>query len=164
MKVIELRARARRANFQHKIDLIVIDYLQLMTGESSKKIDNRQQEVSSISSGLKALAKELDLPILVLAQLNRATEMQKGGPKLSNLRESGSIEQDADVVGFIHRDTDKQKDASDDEKRNGLESEFIIEKNRNGETGRMLLSFFPFTASFGDRSRYGEADMPPSGR
>ncbi|OGV53462.1 MAG: replicative DNA helicase [Lentisphaerae bacterium GWF2_50_93] len=161
LRVMEMRARARRLKSQNKIDLIVIDYLQLMKADVDRKNDNRQQEVSLISAGIKSLAKELSLPILVLAQLNRATEMQKGGtPKLSNLRESGSIEQDADIVGFIHRDTEKQKDASEEEKIKGLEAEFIIEKNRNGEPGRIPLSFFPLTASFGSRSRYGDDDVP----
>lgn len=162
LRVMELRARARRVKSQHKIDLIVIDYLQLMRADVDRKNDNRQQEVSLISSGIKSLAKELEIPILVLAQLNRQTEMQKGGvPKLSNLRESGSIEQDADIVGFIHRDTEKQKEASEEEKNKGLEAEFIIEKNRNGEPGRVPLSFFPLTASFGCRSRYDSSDLPP---
>ncbi len=161
LRVMEMRARARRLKSQNKIDLIVIDYLQLMRADVDRKNDNRQQEVSLISSGIKSLAKELSIPILVLAQLNRATEMQKGGiPKLSNLRESGSIEQDADIVGFIHRDTEKQKDATEDEKVKGLEAEFIIEKNRNGEPGRIPLSFFPLTASFGFRSRFGDEDDP----
>ena len=161
MKVMEMRARARRLKSQEKIDLIIIDYLQLMRADVDKKNDNRQQEVSMISAGIKSLAKELSIPILVLAQLNRATEMQKGGiPKLSNLRESGSIEQDADIVGFIHRDTEKQKEATEEEKVKGLEAEFIIEKNRSGEPGRIPLSFFPLLASFGSRSRYGEDDVP----
>ncbi|OGV39083.1 MAG: replicative DNA helicase [Lentisphaerae bacterium GWF2_49_21] len=160
LRVMEMRARARRVKSQQKIDLIVIDYLQLMRADVDRKNDNRQQEVSLISAGIKSLAKELNIPVLVLAQLNRATEMQKGGPKLSNLRESGSIEQDADIVGFIHRDTEKQKEASEEEKIKGLESEFIIEKNRNGEPGKMVLSFFPLTASFGSRSRYDDGDIP----
>jgi len=160
MKVMEMRAKARRVKSQQKIDLIVIDYLQLMRADVDRKNDNRQQEVSLISAGIKSLAKELNLPVLVLAQLNRATETQKGGPKLSNLRESGSIEQDADIVGFIHRDTEKQKDASEEDKIKGLESEFIIEKNRNGEPGKMLLSFFPHIASFGSRARYDDSDVP----
>jgi replicative DNA helicase len=161
LRVMEMRARARRFKSQKNIDLIVIDYLQLMRADVDKKNDNRQQEVSMISAGIKSLAKELGIPILVLAQLNRATEMQKSGiPKLSNLRESGSIEQDADIVGFIHRDTEKQKEATEEEKLKGLEAEFIIEKNRNGEPGRIPLSFFPLLASFGSRSRYAEDDVP----
>ncbi len=161
MKVMEMRARARRLKSQKNIDLIIIDYLQLMRADMDKKNDNRQQEVSMISAGIKSLAKELAVPVLVLAQLNRATETQKDGiPKLSNLRESGSIEQDADIVGFIHRNTEKQKDATEDEKVKGLEAEFIIEKNRNGEPGRIPLSFFPLLASFGSRSRYAEEDVP----
>lgn len=162
LNVMEMRARSRRIKSQNGIDLIIIDYLQLMRADLDRKNDNRQQEVSMISSGIKSLAKELKIPIIVLAQLNRQTEMQKGGvPKLSNLRESGSIEQDADIVGFIHRDTEKQKDASEEEKVKGLEAEFIIEKNRNGEPGKVPLSFFPLTASFGCRSRYDGADLPP---
>ena len=163
MKVMEMRARARRLKSQNKIELIIIDYLQLMRADVDKRNDNRQQEVSMISAGIKSLAKELDIPVLVLAQLNRATETQKDGiPKLSNLRESGSIEQDADIVGFIHRDTEKQKEASEEEKVKGLEAVFIIEKNRNGEPGKIDLCFFPLLAAFGSsaKSRYGDEDVP----
>ena len=161
MKVMEMRARARRLKSQAQIDLIVIDYLQLMRADVEKKNDNRQQEVSMISAGIKTLAKELKVPVLVLAQLNSAAETQKDGiPKLSDLRESGSIEQDADMVGFIHRNTEKQKEASQEEMINGLDAEFIIEKNRNGEPGRIPLSFFPLLASFGSRSRYSDEDVP----
>ena len=114
-----------------------------------------------ISAGIKSLAKELKVPVLVLAQLNSAAETQKDGiPNLSNLREPGSIEQDADIIGFIHRNTEKQKEASEEEKVKGLEAEFIIEKNRNGEPGRIPLSFFPLLASFGSRSRYSDEDVP----
>ena len=161
MKVMEMRARARRLKSQAQIDLIVIDYLQLMRADVEKKNDNRQQEVSMISAGIKTLAKELKVPVLVLAQLNSAAETQKDGiPKLSDLRESGSIEQDADMVGFIHRNTEKQKEASQEEMIKGLDAEFIIEKNRNGEPGRIPLSFFPLLASFGSRSRYSDEDVP----
>ena len=109
LTIAELRAKARRLKIQHQIDLIVIDYLQLMQGSGHE--ESRQREVSEISSGIKSLAKELQIPVMVLAQLNR--EVEKGTastmPKLSHLRESGSIEQDADVVVFLHRDRDQAK-------------------------------------------------------
>ena len=112
-----------------------------------KATDGRQVEVAAISGGLKKIAKDLDVPVLVLAQLNRDVEKGQGGknarPKLSNLRESGAIEQDADVVVFLHRDRDETKDASEDAQRNGVKAELIVEKNRNGATGRVDLLFFP---------------------
>jgi DnaB-like helicase C terminal domain len=98
--ISELRAKARRLKAQHDIQLIVIDYLQLLKGSSRRSQDNRQLEISEISAGIKALAKELNIPIIVIAQLNRQPELRGNGkPRLSDLRESGSIEQDADVVG-----------------------------------------------------------------
>ena len=153
LRIMELRAKARRMKSQ--IDLIVIDYLQLMHAETHSKVESRQLEVSMISSGIKSLAKEMSLPILVLAQLNRAAEQQRDGrPKLSNLRESGSIEQDADIVAFLHRDTDAHRDATEEEKDNGLDSELIIGKNRNGDVGREDLLFFPKIMKFGSKKRF----------
>ncbi len=158
LRVMELRAKARRWKNTKKIDLIVIDYLQLMHADIDSRNDNRQIEVSLISSGIKSLAKELNLPILVLAQLNRATEQHRDGrPRLSNLRESGAIEQDADIVAFLHRDTDAQRNASEEEQRNGLDAELIIGKNRNGETGVQEMLFFPKTMRFGAKQKYANA-------
>jgi replicative DNA helicase len=104
LSILELRAKARRLKAQKHIQLIVIDYLQLLKSTTRRAQDNRQLEISEISSGIKGLAKELKLPIIVLAQLNRQPEARSGGkPRLSDLRESGSIEQDADLVGLLVR-------------------------------------------------------------
>ena len=143
-----MRAKARRLRQQEgRLDLIVIDYLQLMTGSTGaaqKKFENRTQEVSSISRGLKALAKEMKVPVVALSQLSRASE-QRGGdkkPLLSDLRESGSIEQDADVVAFIHRDSYYNKDENGDEDPESKgKAEIIIAKQRNGPTGSVHLAY-----------------------
>ena len=144
----EMRAKARRLRQQEgRLDLIVIDYLQLMPGSAGanqKKFENRTQEVSSISRGLKALAKEMKVPVVALSQLSRASE-QRGGdkkPLLSDLRESGSIEQDADVVAFIHRDSYYNKDENGDEDPDSKgKAEIIIAKQRNGPTGSVHLAY-----------------------
>jgi replicative DNA helicase len=138
----EMRAKARRLKQQHgALDLIVIDYLQLMTGSNSnaKGFENRTQEVSAISRGLKALAKEMKVPVVALSQLSRASE-QRGGdkkPLLSDLRESGSIEQDADVVCFIHREEYYDRENEDLKGK----AEIIIAKQRNGPTGSIQLAY-----------------------
>ncbi|MFV0414936.1 MAG: replicative DNA helicase [Chthoniobacterales bacterium] len=149
LSILELRARARRLHDRYNIKLIVIDYLQLLRSSSRRAQDNRQVEVSEISYGIKALAKELNIPIIVLAQLNRQPEQRDGGkPRLSDLRESGSIEQDADVVALLvrsayyskdNKDKDKDGDAAPEE-ANG-EAELIIAKQRNGPVGDIPLTF-----------------------
>jgi replicative DNA helicase len=149
ISLAEMRAKARRLKQQEKqLDLIVIDYLQLMTagspGPGRKNFENRTQEVSAVSRGLKALAKELRVPVIALSQLSRASE-QRGGdkkPMLSDLRESGSIEQDADVVAFIHRDSyyNKTEDGEEDPDSKG-KAEIIIAKQRNGPTGSVHLAY-----------------------
>ena len=145
----EMRAKARRLQRQQGgLDLIVIDYLQLMTASSfgvgARRYENRTQEVSAISRGLKALAKELRVPVVALSQLSRASE-QRGGdkkPMLSDLRESGSIEQDADVVAFIHRDSYYNKDENGEEDPDSKnKAEIIIAKQRNGPTGSVHLAY-----------------------
>ena len=139
----EMRAKARRLRQQEgRLDLIVIDYLQLMTGSagsSQKKFENRTQEVSSISRGLKALAKELNVPVIALSQLSRGSEQRTGDkkPLLSDLRESGSIEQDADVVAFIHREEYYDRENEDLKGK----AEIIIAKQRNGPTGSVHLAY-----------------------
>jgi replicative DNA helicase len=139
----EMRAKARRLKQQHgALDLIVIDYLQLMTGSvgaNQKGFENRTQEVSAISRGLKALAKEMKVPVIALSQLSRSSE-QRGGdkkPMLSDLRESGSIEQDADVVCFIHREEYYDRENEDLKGK----AEIIIAKQRNGPTGSVNLAY-----------------------
>jgi replicative DNA helicase len=146
----EMRAKCRRLLQQERgLDLIVIDYLQLMTGSSSgsqKKFENRTQEVSSISRGLKALAKELGVPVVALSQLSRGSEQRTGDkkPLLSDLRESGSIEQDADVVAFIHREEyyDRENEAIKGQ------AEIIIAKQRNGPTGSIKLAYIADYTTF----------------
>jgi replicative DNA helicase len=141
LTVTELRAKARRMKSQYAIELIVIDYLQLLRSMSRRAQDNRQLEISEISGGIKALAKELNLPIIVIAQLNRQPDTREGGrPRLSDLRESGSIEQDADLVGLLVRSDYYE---TDDDAKNDIasEAELIIAKQRNGPTGDVPLIF-----------------------
>jgi replicative DNA helicase len=143
LTVTELRAKSRRMKSQYDIQLIVIDYLQLLRSMSRRAQDNRQLEISEISGGIKALAKELNLPIIVIAQLNRQpdTRAKEGGrPRLSDLRESGSIEQDADLVGLLVRSDYYE---TDDDAKNEIasEAELIIAKQRNGPTGDVPLTF-----------------------
>lgn len=168
--IMDLRAKARRLHKQHGIKMIMIDYLQLLTSSSRRAKDNRQIEIGEISAGIKGLAKELNIPVIVLAQLNRAVEQRKGSrPVLSDLRESGTIEQDADMVGLLTR-TDyagsKKDDEEDDKKGRGREKEkakepddekdkgkalLIIAKNRNGPTGDVHLQFIDHSMRFVER-------------
>jgi replicative DNA helicase len=142
-----MRAKARRLKQNAGgLDLIVVDYLQLMSAtvpsSGRKNYENRTQEVSAISRGLKALAKELDVPVMALSQLSRASERrgEDKRPLLSDLRESGSIEQDADVVAFIHREAYYKRDEEMSE-TDKAKSEIIVAKQRNGPTGTVYLSF-----------------------
>jgi len=155
LSIMELRAKARRMKSQYDVRLIVIDYLQLLRSTSRRAQDNRQLEISEISGGIKALAKELDLPIIVVAQLNRQpdTRAKEGGrPRLSDLRESGSIEQDADVVGLLVRPEYYETD--DDAKlEKAGEAELIVAKQRNGPTGDVPLIFLKEYTRFESRAR-----------
>lgn len=164
--VLELRAKARRLKKQHGIRMIMIDYLQLLTSGSRRAKDNRQIEIAEISAGLKGIAKELDVPVVVLAQLNRAVESRKGQrPVLSDLRESGSIEQDADMVGLLTREdyAGAKMEVEDEEaearkKGNAL---LIIAKNRNGPTDDVLLRFIDYSMRFVERaSEESEPESP----
>lgn len=138
LTVLELRARARRLKAEHQLGMIIIDYLQLMDARGSRQ-ENRQQEISTISRSLKALARELKVPILALSQLSRAVEArQDKRPMLSDLRESGAIEQDADVVGFIYREDYYNLNAAPEDQN---VAEIVIAKQRNGPTGMIKLSF-----------------------
>jgi replicative DNA helicase len=155
LSITELRAKARRMKSQHDIQLIVIDYLQLLRSTSRRAQDNRQLEISEISGGIKALAKELNLPIIVIAQLNRQpdTRAKEGGrPRLSDLRESGSIEQDADVVGLLVRPEYYETDEDAKQEKAG-EAELIIAKQRNGPTGDVPLTFLKEYTRFENRAR-----------
>ena len=148
ISLAEMRAKVRRLKQKMgAVDLIVVDYLQLMSGNTpgaKQRAENRTQEVSAISRGLKALAKEMRVPVIALSQLSRASE-QRGGdkkPMLSDLRESGSIEQDADVVAFIHRESYYNKDENGDEDPESKgKAEIIIAKQRNGPTGSVHLAY-----------------------
>ena len=142
LNILELRAKCRRLKAQQGLDMVMVDYLQLMAGVGRQ--ENRQQEISQISRGLKGLAKELEIPVLALSQLSRAVE-QRGGegePKLSDLRESGAIEQDADLVMFVYRDEVYNKDAEKGK------AKIILAKQRNGPTGDVPLTFVSDYASF----------------
>ncbi|MDQ3314322.1 MAG: replicative DNA helicase [Verrucomicrobiota bacterium] len=153
LNILELRAKARRLKLQKKIKLIVVDYLQLLRSTTRRAQDNRQLEISEISAGLKGLAKELKVPIIVLSQLNRQPEARSGGkPRLSDLRESGSIEQDADLVGLLVRPELYEEDEEARAEKAG-ESELIIAKQRNGPVGEVPLTFLKEFTRFEDRAR-----------
>jgi replicative DNA helicase len=150
LTLMELRARARRLVSQNQVGLIIIDYLQLMSGPGSGKSgENRQQEIAAISRGLKALARELGIPIIALSQLSRAVEARPNKrPMLSDLRESGSIEQDADLVMFIYRDEYYNPHSE----KAGI-AEIIVGKQRNGPTGTVELQFHASHVRFNDLAR-----------
>jgi len=170
LSIFELRAKARKLkDSEAGLDLVIIDYLQLMRAGDVSSRDGRQVEVSAISGGIKKLAKDLDIPVLVLSQLNREVEKTPNNktarPRLSNLRESGSIEQDADVVIFLHRDRDEAKENPNNREtlRNGVESLLLVEKNRNGKTGEVKVNFFPSLMEFRTLThKYNEQDIPAS--
>ncbi|HVR63478.1 MAG TPA: DnaB-like helicase C-terminal domain-containing protein, partial [Polyangia bacterium] len=154
ISIMEIRAKARRFRADPRyfptpdpvdgrlppppLGLIVVDYLQLARGTGGRREENRQQEIAEISRGLKALAKDLKIPIIAVSQLNREVEKREGKPKLSDLRESGAIEQDADLILFIHRE-----DMQGDEANAGptATAEIIVGKHRNGATGAVKLTF-----------------------
>ncbi|MEX1045172.1 MAG: replicative DNA helicase [Chthoniobacterales bacterium] len=141
LTILEMRAKARRMRDRHRIELIAIDYLQLCRSTSRRGQENRQIEISEISAGIKALAKELEIPVIVLAQLNRQPEQRGGGkPRMSDLRESGSLEQDADVVSLLVRPEVYEED---EEAKSDLagKAELIIAKQRNGPIGEVPLTF-----------------------
>lgn len=147
--VMELRSKARRLKAEHGLDLIVIDYLQLMQGRPSKNSDNRQQEISEISRSLKALARELDVPVIALSQLSRSVESrQVKRPMLSDLRESGSLEQDADIVMFLYREDYYDKDTE-----NKNVTEVIVAKHRNGPVDTVEMFFQKEFTRFRDLMR-----------
>ncbi|MFM7667377.1 MAG: replicative DNA helicase, partial [Bacteroidota bacterium] len=150
LSVFDLRAKCRRLKMEHKIELVVIDYLQLMSAKEGKGGGNREQEISTISRSIKEIAKELNVPIVALSQLSRSVE-QRGGdkrPVLSDLRESGAIEQDADIVGFIYRpDYYGFLEDENGNPNNGV-GEIIIAKHRNGATDRVRLRFVQEYARF----------------
>ncbi|PYL42469.1 MAG: replicative DNA helicase, partial [Verrucomicrobia bacterium] len=153
LSILELRAKARRLKAQQDVQLIIVDYLQLVRSTSRRAQDNRQLEISEISAGLKGLAKELKIPIVVVAQLNRQPEQRAGGkPRLSDLRESGSIEQDADLVALLVRPELYEEDEEARVEKAG-EAELIIAKQRNGPVGEIPLTFLKEFTRFETRAR-----------
>lgn len=150
ISIFELRAKCRRLKMRYDIEMVIIDYLQLMTAGGDLRGQSREQEVSTISRSLKAIAKELDVPIIALSQLNRSVELRSGDkrPQLSDLRESGAIEQDADLVLFIHRP--ERYGLTEDEEGNPTQglAEIIIAKHRNGAIGDVKLRFISELAKF----------------
>jgi replicative DNA helicase len=157
--IMDIRTKARRLQMEHGLGLIVIDYLQLMEGHF--RTDNRVQEISEISRGLKQIAKELNIPVLALSQLNRGVESRNPPiPKLSDLRESGSIEQDADIVMFIYREAVYKPDLELD-RRNV--AEIHIAKHRNGPTGMIKLFFDEQKVSFRDLEHKSYGPPPTFG-
>jgi len=155
---LELRAKARRLKSRHNIQCIMVDYLQLMN-LGSGRIESRQQEITTISRYLKALARELNIPVMVLSQLNRSPEGREGHrPRMSDLRESGSIEQDADVVMLLHREDYYHRGQDDYEQDNT--AELIIAKQRNGPTGTVKLTFREKITRFENAARIGEQVAP----
>ena len=154
LSVFEFRSKARRLKMHNNIEVIIIDYLQLMTGGASGNGGNREQEVAFISRTLKAIAKELNVPIIALSQLNRSTETRGGSkrPQLSDLRESGAIEQDADIVAFIHRPEYYGINQTEDGLSTAGLAEIIIAKHRNGAVTDVNLRFLK------DQARFAEMD------
>jgi len=162
LSILQLRAKARRMSQQFGIKLFVVDYLQLLHS-TARRAENRQQEIADISNGIKSLAKELNVPVIVLSQLNREIEREKGRPpRLSDLRESGAIEQDADVVGLLY----KPKQGSDDEDGGGGPEEdatpvnLLIAKQRNGPTGDVCLTFLKSYTRFESAAKVSDEDVP----
>ena len=157
LSIFDLRAKARRLVSQKGVKIIIVDYLQLMTAGANIKTGNREQEISTISRNLKALAKELKIPVIALSQLSRMVEGRTSKrPLLSDLRESGAIEQDADIVSFIYRPEYYKIDQWDDNERSSTEgeAEFIVSKHRNGGLGNIRLRFISQLAKFEDIEHY----------
>jgi replicative DNA helicase len=171
LSILQMRAKARRMWQQHHVRLIVIDYLQLLHS-TSRRAENRQQEIADISNGIKALAKELRVPVIVLGQLNREFEKDKSRkPKLSDLRESGAIEQDADLVGLLYKadpENPGRAQSRDDDGEAGVEQDVIpvnllIAKQRNGPTGDVRMTFLKKFTRFENAAKISEEDRPQGG-
>ncbi len=163
LSILQLRAKARRMSQQYGVKLFVVDYLQLLHS-TARRAENRQQEIADISSGIKSLAKELNVPVVVLSQLNREIEREKGRPpRLSDLRESGAIEQDADVVGLLY----KPKSGSEDDdggvpsaEEDAVPVNLLIAKQRNGPTGDVELTFLKSYTRFESKAKVSDEDVP----
>jgi len=163
LSILQLRAKARRLAQQHGIKLFVIDYLQLLHS-TSRRADNRQQEIADISGGVKALAKELKVPVIVLSQLNRDVEKRGAGeaPRLSDLRESGAIEQDADFVGLLYRETrgKDEEDTGRDLEEEAQTVKLYVAKQRNGPQGEVNLTFLKQFTRFESAAKISDDDVP----
>jgi replicative DNA helicase len=161
LSILQLRAKARRMWQQYGIKLFVIDYLQLLHS-TARRADNRQQEIADISNGIKALAKELKVPVVVLSQLNRDLEKRGPGerPRLSDLRESGAIEQDADLVGLLYRETKGKEDDEPDFDQEAVPVKLFIAKQRNGPTGDVDLTFLKPYTRFESAAKVSDEDIP----
>lgn len=161
INIFELRAQCRRLKSAHDIQMVLIDYLQLMSGSSEKGGGNREQEISAISRSLKSIAKELDVPVIALSQLSRAVETRGGDkrPMLSDLRESGAIEQDADMVVFLYRPDYYGFLQDEDGNSTQGQAEVIIAKHRNGATGTVNLKFINKFAKFDNLNTFGDMDF-----
>jgi replicative DNA helicase len=162
LSILQLRARARRLAQQFGVKLFVVDYLQLLHSTARRSQENRQQEIADISSGIKALAKELKVPVLVLSQLNRELERDKSRkPRLSDLRESGAIEQDADLVGLLYKPSSGDDDeGAATEEPDGIPVNLLIAKQRNGPTGDVNLTFLKPYTRFESAAKVSDEDVP----
>jgi replicative DNA helicase len=160
LSILQLRAKARRMAQQYGIKLFVIDYLQLLHS-TARRAENRQQEIADISSGIKALAKELDVPVIVLSQLNRELEREKNRkPRLSDLRESGAIEQDADLVGLLYAPSSEDDEGASAADQDAVPVNLLIAKQRNGPTGDVNLTFLKSYTRFESAAKVGDEDVP----
>ncbi len=160
LSILQLRAKARRMSQQYGITLFVIDYLQLLNS-TSRRAENRQQEITDISNGIKALAKELNVPVIVLSQLNRELEKDKGRkPRLSDLRESGAIEQDADLVALLYKPSSGDDDEAPAREDEAGAVNLLIAKQRNGPTGDVALTFMKSYTRFESAARVSAEDLP----
>jgi replicative DNA helicase len=160
LSILQLRAKARRLHQQFGIKLFVVDYLQLLHS-TARRAENRQQEIADISNGIKSLAKELNVPVIVLSQLNRELEREKNRkPRLSDLRESGAIEQDADVVGLLYKPTSDEEDAAPGPEEEATQVNLLIAKQRNGPTGDVHLTFLRPYTRFESAAKVSDEDVP----
>jgi replicative DNA helicase len=160
LSILQLRAKARRMSQQYGIKLFVIDYLQLLHS-TARRAENRQQEIADISNGVKSLAKELNVPVIVLSQLNRELEKDKNRkPRMSDLRESGSIEQDADLVGLLYKPSSGDDEESGGEEQDAVPVNLLIAKQRNGPTGDVHLTFLKSYTRFENAAKVSDDDVP----
>jgi replicative DNA helicase len=160
LSILQLRAKARRMHQQHGIKLFVIDYLQLLHS-TARRAENRQQEIADISNGVKALAKELKVPVIVLSQLNRELEKEKNRkPRMSDLRESGAIEQDADLVCMLYKPNAGDEDEGAAQEQDGVPVTLVIAKQRNGPTGDISLTFLKSITRFESAAKISGDDIP----